>query len=68
MMMTQGLRFFIAGGAILVLTGALQLVVRPRKPGEHRWLNRGTIWAVFCLGMGVAAILLGSGVLPVGKH
>ena len=67
-MMSQGLRFFIAGGAILVLTGALQLVVRPRKPTEHRWLNRGTIWAGFCVALGVAAILLGAGVLPVGHH
>ncbi|HXU81158.1 MAG TPA: hypothetical protein VN914_07160 [Polyangia bacterium] len=66
-MIHQGLRFFIAGGAILVLTGALQLVVRPPKPGEHRWINRGTIWAVFCVAMGVGAILVGSGVIPVGR-
>jgi hypothetical protein len=66
-MMTQGLRFFIAGGAILVLSGGLQLVVRPRKPSEHRWLNRGTVWATFCIAMGVAAILVGAGVLRVGR-
>jgi dipeptide/tripeptide permease len=66
-MMSQGLRFFIAGGAILVLTGTLQLFVRPRKPSEHRWVNRGTIWAGFCIAMGVLAILVGSGVLKVGR-
>jgi hypothetical protein len=65
-MMTHGLTFFIAGGLILVLTGTLQLVVRPRKPAEHRWLNRGTIWAGFCIAAGVTAILVGAGVLPVG--
>jgi hypothetical protein len=64
-MMSQGLSFFIAGGVILVLTGTLQLFVRPRKPSEHRWLNRGTIWAGFCIAAGVAAILLGAGVLKV---
>ena len=66
--MRQSLHFFIAGGAILVLTGALQLVVRPRKPSEHRWLNRGTVWAGFCMAAGVVAILVGAGVLPVGRH
>jgi hypothetical protein len=66
-MMTHGLRFFIAGGMILLLTGALQLVVRPRKASEHRWLNRGTVWAGFCMLMGVAAILVGAGVFPVGR-
>jgi hypothetical protein len=50
---------------ILVLTGTLQLFVRPRKPSEHRWLNRGTIWAGFCIAAGVAAILLGAGVFKV---
>jgi len=64
-MMSQGLSFFIAGGVILVLTGTLQLFVRPRKPSEHRWLNRGTIWAGFCIAAGVAAILLGAGVFKV---
>jgi hypothetical protein len=64
-MMTQGLTFFIAGGVILVLTGTLQLFVRPRKPSEHRWLNRGTIWAGFVIAVGVASILLGAGVFKV---
>jgi hypothetical protein len=64
-MMSQGLHFFIAGGVILVLTGTLQFIVRPRKPKENRWLNRGTIWATFCVAMGVVAILVGAGVLKV---
>jgi hypothetical protein len=59
---------FVAGGAILVLTGLLQLAVRPRKPGEHRWLNRGTLWAGFLIvvGLGVA-VSAATGLLPLGS-
>jgi hypothetical protein len=67
-MIGAGLRFFIVGGVILILTGGLQLLVRPRKPGEHRWINRGTVWAAFCMAVGVGAILLGSGVFPIGRR
>ena len=67
-MIGPGLKFFVVGGVILMLTGALQLAVRPRKPGEHRWLNRGTVWAGFCLVVGVGAILMGLGVLSVASH
>lgn len=63
-MIGPGLKFFVVGGVILVLTGALQLVVRPRKPNEHRWLNRGTLWAAFCIAVGIGATLVGSGVVP----
>lgn len=66
--MLGGLRFFIVGGIILMITGALQLLVRPRKPSEHRWLNRGTLWAGFVMVVGLAAILLGAGVLRIGAR
>jgi hypothetical protein len=59
--------FYVAGGVILMLTGALQLVVRPRKPGEHRWLNRGTVWAGFCLAAGLGIVLWASGLMPAGR-
>jgi hypothetical protein len=62
----MGLRFFIVGGVILMITGGLQLTLRPRRPSEHRWLNRGTVWAGFCMAVGVVAILLGAGVLHLG--
>jgi hypothetical protein len=62
--MMGGMRFFVFGGVILMLTGALQLMVRPRKPKEHRWLNRGTMWAGFCILVGLGAVLVGSGALP----
>jgi hypothetical protein len=64
-MIGPGLKFFIVGGVILVMTGGLQLAVRPRKKGEHRWLNRGTVWAAFCITVGLAAVLVGAGVVPV---
>jgi hypothetical protein len=57
--------FFTLGGAILVLTGVLQALVRPVKRGESRIVNRGTFFALVCVAMGVAAILLGQGILPV---
>jgi uncharacterized BrkB/YihY/UPF0761 family membrane protein len=62
--MMSGMRFFIFGGVILMLTGLLQLLVRPRKPREHRWLNRGTVWAAFCIAIGLGAVLVGAGALP----
>jgi hypothetical protein len=66
--MMGGFKFFMVGGVILMITGTLQLMVRPRKAGEHRWLNRGTIWAGFCIVVGLGAVLLGAGVLPVGPR
>ena len=59
------LKFFVVGGVILILSGLMQLFVRPRKAGEHPYLNRGTIWAGFCLLVGLAAILIGAGVVPL---
>jgi hypothetical protein len=53
--------FFVLGGVILMLSGVLQAVVRPRKPAEHRLLNRGTIWALVCVLVGAGAILVGTG-------
>jgi hypothetical protein len=56
--------FFALGGVILMLTGVLQAVVRPRRPGEHRLWNRGTVFAAFCVLMGAAAVLVGTGHWP----
>lgn len=62
------LRVFIVLGAILIASGVLQAIVRPRKSheiGVQRYVNRGTIWAAFCVLVGVAGILVGLGVVPV---
>lgn len=62
-------RVFVVLGGILVATGVLQAIVRPRRPHEQqglqRFLNRGTIWAAFCVAVGVVGILVGVGVIPV---
>jgi hypothetical protein len=57
--------FFVLGGVILMLSGVLQSVVRPRKPKEHRFINRGTVWATVCVLVGLGAVLIGAGVLPL---
>lgn len=64
----MSLRVFIVLGAILIATGILQAFVRPRRPEEKgalRYINRGTIWAVFCVAVGVIGILIGLGTIPI---
>jgi len=60
------LGFFVIGGIVLVISGVLQVVVRPRTGRDHRWLNGATVKATFFILVGVAAILIGSGVVPIG--
>jgi hypothetical protein len=65
-----GLRFFVFGGAILIATGLLQLLVRPRGgPRERvaRLLDRPVLWAIFCVAVGVLAVLIGLGVVPLAR-
>jgi hypothetical protein len=57
--------FFVLGGVVLMVSGTLQALVRPRKPQENRYLNRGTVWAVICLLVGLGAVLIGAGVVPL---
>lgn len=61
-------RFFLISGAVLVVTGLLKLWILPRREGagplEH-WLGRASLWAVFCVVVGVAGVLVGLGVIPV---
>ena len=61
-------RFFLISGAVLVVTGLLKLWILPRREGasplEH-WLSRGSLWAVFCVAVGVAGVLVGLGVIPL---
>ena len=65
--MIGGRWFFVLGGVILMFTGVLQALVRPRKPREHRFWNRATVWAAFCLLLGLAFAMLGAGVLPLRR-
>ena len=59
---------FIFGGVVLMISGVLQALVRPRKPNEtptERLVNAATVRAVFFVVMGVLAILVGARVVPL---
>jgi hypothetical protein len=63
------LKFFIFGGAILIISGVAQALVRPRKPRETpamRYMNGSVVRAVMFVTVGVLAILVGMGTIPIG--
>ena len=63
-------KFFVISGAILILTGVGQVLVRPRKPDEtlaQKIVNRATLTALVSLAIGVAGLLLGVGVLKMPR-
>ena len=54
---------YLNGFAMSILGGAL-LFTRPRRPGAStllRFVNLGTLWALLCLGVGVALLSLALG-------
>jgi hypothetical protein len=60
--------FFTLGGVILIASGLLQLFVRPRGPGETGLaaiLNASTIRTALFVSVGVLAILVGTGRIPL---
>jgi hypothetical protein len=62
------LGIFIFGGVVLMVSGVLQALVRPRKPNEtagERLINAATLRAGVFLVMGLLAVLVGAGVLPL---
>ena len=62
------LGIFILGGIILIASGILQAVVRPRKQDERgpaRFINGPTIRAVMFGVVGLLAVLVGAGVIPL---
>ena len=62
------LGIFIFGGVILVVSGILQVLVRPRAEKENafqRVVNGASIRAVMFAAVGVLAILVGAGVIPI---
>ena len=61
-------KFFIICSVILMITGVMQVLVRPRKEREtmaERLVNRATITAAVSLIIGVLGLLLGLGVIPM---
>jgi hypothetical protein len=62
-------KFFLISGAILVLAGVAQVLVRPRKPDETsatKLVNPATIKAVLFVTVGILGVLVGLGVIPLG--
>jgi hypothetical protein len=65
------LKFFVIGGAILILSGLAQALVRPRNPKESpamRYLNGSVVRAVLFVTVGVLAIMVGIGTIPIGSR
>jgi hypothetical protein len=63
-----GHKFFLIGGAILIATAALQVMIRPRpkdKARGIRLLDATTIKAVLFVTIGILAILVGTGTIPI---
>ena len=63
-----GHRFFIFGGAILIVVAILQVLTRPRpKDGAPaaRLLDATIIKAVLFITFGILTILVGTGTIPM---
>ena len=61
-------KFFIISSIILIITGVMQVLVRPRKEREttaERLINRATITAVISVIVAILGLLLGLGVIPM---
>jgi len=65
-----GHKFFLFGGAILIATAILQILIRPRSKDRTRaarLLDATTIKAVLFVAVGILAILVGTGTIPMGS-
>ena len=61
-------KFFVICSVILMITGVMQVLVRPRKEREtaaERLVNRATITAFVSVVVGILGLLLGLGVIPM---
>jgi hypothetical protein len=66
----MNLGVFVLGGAILILAGVLQVFVRPR-PAERGTgagpIDAAVVRAVIFVVMGLLAVLVGVGIVPLAK-
>ena len=61
-------KFFVISGAVLVIAGVAQVLVRPRGDNEtaaQKIVNAATMKAVLFVVVGVLGMLVGTGVLPM---
>jgi hypothetical protein len=65
-----GHKFFLFGGAILIATAILQILIRPRSKDRTRaarLLDATTIKAALFVAVGILAILVGTGTIPIAS-
>jgi hypothetical protein len=63
-----GLKFFVVGGVILIVSGVGQVLTRSRgarESGMQRYLNAATVRAAVFVTVGVLGIMVGLGVIPI---
>ncbi len=63
------LKFFIIGGALLIICGVAQALIRPRPPQgspARRALGGSMVRTVMFVTVGVLAIMVGMGAIPIG--
>jgi len=67
-----GHKFFLIGGAILIATAGVQYLIRPRPKDNARGMrpfDATTIKVVLFVTVGILAILVGTGTIPMaGGH
>lgn len=65
-LISYGQKFFIFGGAILIATAALQVLLRPKNKERNVPLfDASNLRVVLFVSVGVLAILVGAGVIPM---
>jgi hypothetical protein len=65
-LISYGHKFFIFGGAVLIATAALQVLLRPKnKERKTPLLDAGNLRVFLFVSMGVLAILVGTSVIPM---
>ena len=65
-LIAYGHKFFIFGGAILIATAAMQVLIRPKnKDRKTPLLDAGNLRVLLFVSLGLLAILMGTGAIPM---
>lgn len=65
-LIAYGHKFFIFGGAILIATAVLQVLMRPKgKESKLPLLAAANLRVFFFVAVGLLAVLMGFGVIPM---
>jgi hypothetical protein len=60
-----GLRFFIFGGIMLMAIAAVQMLTRKRPKERASKVDVTTVRAILFFSVGILAILVGTGIIPM---